>query len=453
MKEAILMGNIKEKVRLGVVGLGHRGVESMLTCLGVPGVEVVAMCDLYEDRVADGLKALKDATGKGADTYINYRELLNRGGMDALVVFTDWQTHIKIAVDAMRKGIYVGMEVGGASSVEECWRLVRAYEETGVPCMMLENANYTKHSLTMIRMIKEGLFGELVYLTGAYQHDLRDEIGLGREIRHYRFDHFVKRNAELYPTHEIGPIAKYLDINRGNRFLTLSAVASKTRGLPDYFANSRRSYNPWVKDSMANKYKGTTPEAQKDYDMIGKPIACGDVVATTIRCAGGEIINIIHDCTLPRPRYANARVQGTKGIWMGDTRTIYFEDEHEVFDNWENDEKWFDKYEHPLWTETAEEAQRLEQAGKKEGGFGHGGIDYIVLLAFFDAVKRQIAPPIDVYDTAAWMAITCLSEDSIALGGAPVAFPDFTNGLWLNRQPEPPSRYSLEKVHWECFKK
>ena len=444
------MSNVKDKVRVGVVGLGHRGVESMLTCCAIPGVEVVAICDLYEDRVADGLHALKQRAKQNAKTFVCYREMLDKVEMDALLVFTDWLTHIKIAVDAMRKGIYTAIEVGGAASIEECWRLIRAYEETGVHCMLLENANYSRTNLTMLRMVKEGLFGELVYLSGSYAHDLRDEIGLGREIRHYRFDHFVKRNGELYPTHEIGPIAKNLSINRGNRFMTLSSVATKTRGLSKYFANDRKAYNSWVKDSLADKYEGVLPEAQNNYDMIGQPIACGDVVATTIKCAGGEVVHIIHDCTLPRPRYANQRVQGTKGIWMGDCRTIYFENNHETFDQWESDEKWFEKYEHPLWTETAKAAA---EADSKAGGFGgHGGTDYIVLAAFIDAVKRQIAPPIDVYDTAAWMAITCLSEDSIAMGGMPVAFPDFTSGQWIKREAEPAGKYSLDTIHWDYFK-
>ena len=445
----IVMGLVKDNVRVGVVGLGHRGVESMMTACAVPGVKIVAVCDLYEDRVADGLNALKERAGQSAEAFASYREMLEKVEMDAVLVFTDWLTHIKIATDAMRKGIYAGIEVGGAASIEECWRLIRAYEETGVPCMLLENANYSRTNLTMLRMVKENLFGELVYLSGSYAHDLRDEIGLGREIRHYRFDHFVKRNGELYPTHEIGPIAKNLGINRGNRFMTLSSVASKSRGLSMYFANDRKAYNSWVKDSLKDKYKDTLPEDQSNYDMVGQPIACGDVVATTIKCAGGEVVHIIHDCTLPRPRYANQRVQGTKGIWMGDCRTVYFEDNHETFDKWESDEKWFDKYEHPLWTETEKAAA---EADSKAGGFGgHGGTDYIVMAAFIDSVKRQINPPIDVYDAAAWIAITCLSEDSIALGGMPVAFPDFTSGQWIKREPEPISKYSLSEVCWECF--
>jgi len=134
---------------------------------------------------------------------------------------------------------------------------------------------------------------------------------------------------------------------------------------------------------------------------------------------------------------------------MGDTKTIYFENEHENFDAWESDKKWLEKYEHPLWTEN----EKAAQAADHSTGFGgHGGTDYLVMAAFIDAVKRNVAPPIDVYDTAAWMAITCLSEDSIAMGSAPVPFPDFTNGLWVDREDEPPSKYSLDAVCWEAFK-
>ena len=45
------------------------------------------------------------------------------------------------------------------------------------------------------------------------------------------------------------------------------------------------------------------------------------------------------------------------------------------------------------------------------------------------------------------MSITCLSEQSIAMGGMPVPFPDFTNGKWIDREPEIPSKWSLNEVY------
>ncbi len=152
---------------------------------------------------------------------------------------SSWTTHILIAVDAMKAGKRAAMEVGGAASVEECWQMVRASEETGLPCMMLENCCYGLEEMTLLNMVKKGLFGELVHCQGGYQHDLRDEIGNGDVNRHYRQQNFLHRNGELYPTHELGPIAKYLDLNRGNRMLSLVSMASKAAGLHAWLAEHR----------------------------------------------------------------------------------------------------------------------------------------------------------------------------------------------------------------------
>jgi predicted dehydrogenase len=441
-KELIGMKYVKEKARLGVIGLGQRGHEELSMMLDMPEVEIKCVCDTIDFRVKKALDLTKEKSVQGVEGYSDYKKLLERDDLDGVAIFTSWNTHTKIAVDAMKAGLYAAMEVGGAASVEECWSLVRAYEETGMPCMMLENANYSKQNLALLRMVKEELFGELIYCTGGYQHDLRDEIGLGREIKHYRHLNFMNRNGELYPTHEIGPIAKLLNINRGNRFMTLSSVASKAVGLGEYYKNSRKAYNSWVKEGL-EEYDGELPENIKDYDLIGKNAACGDIVTTLIKCSGGETICIVHDCTLPRPRLANFRVQGTNGIWMGDAHSIYIEGVSPVFDKWENDEQYFEKYNHPLWKEYSEDPG--------SGSHGHGGIDFLVVKAFVDALRQQTQTPIDVYDAASWMAITCLSEHSVALGGTPVAFPDFTNGAWLNRRPSSASKYSLDKICWECF--
>nr|MDD6335588.1 Gfo/Idh/MocA family oxidoreductase [bacterium] len=432
---------VKEKLRVAIVGLGHRGTGMMQMILGMPDVEVVGISDLIEHRLERGKRIVKEKTGKDVQATADYQELLKTGDLDAVFVFTSWQMHTRVACDAMRAGVYVATEVGGASSLEECWNLVRASEETGMPCMMLENVNYGQHALALINMVRQGLFGELIHCAAGYQHDLRDEIGLGREIEHYRFDHFRLRNAELYPTHGLGPMAKILDINRGNRFLTLTSTATKACGMESYYANSRKATNSWVVETLERDYKGVWPEKQENYDMIGQRFAQGDVVTTVIKCAGGQTITLYHDCTLARPRLSNNRVQGTKGIWSDDAKSIYFDGISPDPHKWEEAAPYFEKYNHPLWLEHQKD---LDQGG-------HGGIDFIVVRAFVDAVKRQVQTPIDVYDTASWMAVTALSEQSIAMGGHPVAFPDFTSGLWVNREPVVPGKYALDYVHTEYF--
>ena len=107
----------------------------------------------------------------------------------------------------------------------------------------------------------------------------------------------------------------------------------------------------------------------------------------------------------------------------------------------ENFEEYRDKYAHPLW-------QAYRKEGVKEG---HGGVDWLVLNAFIDAVKVGGKPPIDVYDTALWGAVTALSEQSIAMGGATLPVPDFTKGRWISREPVRRSRYCLDEICDECF--
>jgi hypothetical protein len=196
---------------------------------------------------------------------------------------------------------------------------------------------------------------------------------------------------------------------------------------------------------MASKarglHEGILDNLPKGYDLSTFNFAQGDIVTTMIKCAHGETILLIHDCTLPRPYSRNYRVQGTKGIYMEDKDQIYIQDESHQH-SWESFEPYRDKFEHPLWKQYAKD-------GIHEGG--HGGMDFLVLSAFAKSAINDVKSPIDVYDTAAWMAITCLSEESIALGSMPVPVPDFTNGMWIDREPFRRGKYCLEEVCEEYF--
>ena len=212
--------------RIGCIGLSGRGSSMMDLLLTVPGVIVPAVCDLVPERVEKGLDIVKKRNNGEYEVkgYSDYREMLYNEELDAVFVATTWITHIPIAIDAMRAGCHVGLEVGGAASVEECYKLIRTSEETDRFCMLLENCCYDRKELAAFNMAKQGLFGEIVHLEGGYRHDLRDEIILGRENIHGRLKNFMHRNGELYPTHEIGPIAKLIGINRGNRFVSLVSM-------------------------------------------------------------------------------------------------------------------------------------------------------------------------------------------------------------------------------------
>jgi len=273
--------------------------------------------------------------------------------------------------------------------------------------------------MAVLNMVRQNLFGELVHLQGGYQHDLRaikfndgkQASGGGVEFgdkgfseAQWRTRHSVTRDGDLYPTHGIGPVAMMADINRGNRFTELVSYSSKGRGLHEYI----------VKNGGENH-----PNAKVNFKL-------GDVVTTMIKCARGETILLQHDTNLPRPYSLGFRVQGTSGIWMDVNNSIYFEGKSKEAHEWDDATEWLNKYDHPLW----------KKYGNDAAGAGHGGMDWFVLNAFVEAVKRKTNTPQDVYDAVTWSAITPLSESSIRLGGETIEFPDFTKGQWLNRKNE-----------------
>ncbi|MCL2058163.1 MAG: Gfo/Idh/MocA family oxidoreductase [Oscillospiraceae bacterium] len=401
------------KISIGCVGLGGRGMGLLRDCLLPRGDVIIAgLCDMYEDRCDAAKQMVKQAGHPGPAVTDDYRKLLDMPGLDALMVTSAWESHIEIACAAMRAGKYVAVEVGGAYSIDDCWRLVRTHEETGAQCMLLENCCYGRNELMIQNMARQGVFGEIVHCQGGYHHNLRKQIAYGLENRHYRYRNYLSRNCENYPTHELGPIAQLLMINRGNRMLMLNSIASKASGMRAFIRGEREE---------GGGNGGSAGGSAGDLNF-----AQGDVVTTIIKCAGGETIALTLDTTLPRAYSRGYQVHGTKGMFMEDNMSIFIDKKDNEYDfewhkRWGNVEEYRQQYEHPVWQEYLR--------GDIKGG--HEGIDWLVISDFIDAVKASAAVPINVYDMAAWMSISCLSEDSIAMGGAPVPIPDFTNGKWI----------------------
>ncbi len=423
IKEEIIMklGTLGRTITIGFIGYGSRGIGQLNTLLSMDDAKVVAVCDTYEDRAQAAADAVKAVKGYMPFTTTDYHEVLARTDIEAVMIMTSWQTHIPIAIEAMRAGKVVAMEVGGATSVNECWELVRTSEQTGKGVMLLENCCYNEVEMALLNMIKHNVFGEVVHCRGGYQHDLRDEIGRGDINRHYRQENFMHRNGELYPTHELGPISTYLNINNGNRMQTLVSMSSKAVG-----------EQAWLKKN------------RPDASLTNTKFNEGDIVTTMIRCTNGETILLTHDCTLPRPYSRGGIIQAEKGIWMEDGHFIYLEDDHAHLSpshTFQPDKPYLERYEHPLWKEYREFGLRG----------GHGGMDFLVMRAFIESIQKNVPFPIDVYDTATWMAVTALSEESIQMGSMPVAIPDFTSGRWMHKKNRPADIFSLDVVYPEVF--
>ncbi len=411
----------KQKLKLALIGVGLRGTNHLSNALQRKDVEITAICDLDPERIKIALKKVSDAGFNkpkvfGANDY-DYRNLLELKDVDAVIIATPWLWHTKMAVDTMKAGKYTGLEVSAANTMEECWDLVNTHEATGSHLMILENVNYRRDVMAVLNMVKQNVFGELVHFRCGYQHDLRfvkfndgkTAYGKGVEFGEkgiseskWRTQHSLLRNADVYPTHGVGPIATMCDVNRGNRFMSLTSHASKGIGLHNYIVDN----------------------GGKDHPNAKLKFKQGDVITSTIETANGETIIVTHDCNLPRPYSLGFRVQGANGLWEVDGNRMYIEGQSKPH-RWDAADEWLKKYDHPLWKKYGEDATNS----------GHGGMDFFVMNAFIESAKENIAPPLDAYDAAAWSAITPLSELSIENNGEPQDFPDFTRGTWVKRKP------------------
>lgn len=417
---------MKERIGIGIIGYGRRTPGILERFLQMDDVDIIALCDKVPERCNDAFARIERTKRK--DTPIvtdDYKELLKMDNIDAIINTAGWGDHTQIVIDTMEAGKAIGYEVGGAYSIEECWDIVRTQERTKMHCMMLENCCYGRTEMAMLNMVRQGIFGKVVHCDGGYCHDLRRSMIYYHETaQQYRLANYMHRNADTYPTHQLGPIMKILDINRGNKLLSVSSVASCSAGLNDV---AQREY----------------PEYPHLHHY---PFVHGDVVTTTIKCVNGETITLRLDTALPRAYSRRFEVHGTKGMYMEDGNMIFLDAEHAEFaerpkELYNNADAYIEKYDHPLW----QNMDKPDGDSAKEGmlNSGHGGTDYAVCRAFIDSVKYDLPTPIDVYDSVTMMCITVLSEESIAKGGAPVMVPDFTRGKYLTRKP-----LSLEDNKW-----
>ena len=417
-----LLGSSSQKIQIGIIGTGFRGQWVSQLLLNRPDVDIPAICDIDDIMIGKVLKIFEKANRPMPKVYKDgpedFRNMVSKEDLDGVYIATPWEWHHPMAVAAMKNNIHVGTEVPAAITIKECWDLVNISEKTGKLCMIMENVNYRRDVMAVLNMVRQGLFGELLHCQGGYQHDLRhvkfnDGVGAygggvefgekGFSEARWRTQHSVDRNADLYPTHGLGPVSTMLDINRGNRMLSLTSTATQSRGLHKYIVDLGGENHP---------------NAKIDFKL-------GDIVTTVIKCAKGQTIVLSHDTNSPRPYSLNFRVQGTQGLWMKDNRSIYIEGMSPSEHRWEPDEAYLKKYDHPLWKKFEDQAV----------GSGHGGMDFFIVHAFIETLKENQPPVIDIYDAVSMSAIVPLSEKSIKLNSTAVKIPDFTRGKWKTNSP------------------
>lgn len=395
-----------ERVRVGFVGVGGMGSVHVRNFLNIDRVEVRAVCDIVPEKVERVQKWVVEAGQPKPAGYSDgpwdFKRMCEQEDLDLVFTATPWEWHVPVCVAAMRNGKHAATEVPAAVSLEECWQLVETAESTGRHCLMMENCCYDRFELMTLNLVRRGLLGEVLHAECGYLHDLRDVKFSNQGEGLWRRQHSWKRNGNLYPTHGLGPVAQNMNINRGDAFDLLVSFSSPSRGLQEY---------------ARDKFGPDSPQAREKF-------ALGDVNTSLIRTKLGKTIIVIHDTNLPRPYTRIHLVQGTKGLVRKWPHEVYIEGRSPRHE-WEPFENYAPEFEHPLWNKLAAKGE----------GRGHGGMDFIEDYRLVECLLKGEPLDYDVYDAAAWSAVTALSERSVASAGKPQKFPDFTRGLWKSNPP------------------
>ena len=411
-------------VRVGFVGLGMRGPGAVERFTHIPGTQIVALCDYERERAEACQQLLEKASMPPAAIYSGekgYEALCRRDDIDLVYIATDWLHHFPVAQAAMQNGKHVAIEVPSAMNLHDIWALIDMAEEKRLHCVMLENCCYDFFELNSLNMAQQGVFGEIIYVQGAYRHELSpywdeywkkdadDKLG-------WRLDYNAKYRGDIYPTHGLGPVAQALDIHRGDRMTTL--IAMDTHSFNGRKFVEKATGQPC--DSFAN----------------------GDHTTTLIRTAKGKIIEIHHNVMTPQPYNRMYQLTGTKGFankypvegyaveaeMMASTGNVRPDHENLTAHRYlskEDKEALVSAYRSPL-------VERYEKKAREVGG--HGGMDFIMDSRLIYCLQHGLPMDIDVYDLAEWCCLAELGAISMNNGNMPVEVPDFTRGHWNDKQ-------------------
>ncbi len=410
-----------DTVRIALIGVGARGSGHARDFASLEGTEIVAISDLYEDwakRSADRCKEIgqgsrhQDIKLYHGDENL-WKQMLTEVKPDAVIISTNWKNHAPMAIETMKQGGHAFIEVPIAVTVEEMWQLVDTSELTGKHCMMMENVNYGRDELMFLNMCRQGLIGDILHGEASYIHELRfqmeeQERGTGS----WRTHHYANRNGNLYPTHGLGPVAQYMNLGRtDDSFGTLVSYSTPALGRKKYAEKNYAADHKWNKLT----YNG------------------GDLNTSIIKTNLGRTVMVQWDETSPRPYSRLNLIQGTSGTLAGFPTRVALEGGVEGLTD--NHHRWAEgqealavlreRYDHPLY-------KKLNESTKNSG---HGGMDGIMRYRIVECLRKGLPLDQNLYEGCFWSAVGPLSEASVANGGAPQNFPDFTRGGWETTKP------------------
>jgi predicted dehydrogenase len=401
-----------EKVRVAFIGLGMRGPGAVERMTYIPGVEIVALCDVLPENTAKCNAMLAERGFPAAQEFFGdtevWRQVTALPNVDLVYIATDWLHHATIGIQAMKDGKHVAIEVPSAMNMEEIWALIDTSEQTRRHCLPLENCCYDFFELTTLNMVQQGLLGEIIHGEGAYIHGLQPF--WDQYWNDWRMEYNRTHRGDLYPTHGLGPVCQAMNIHRGDRLEYLVSVDTGAVGNPEFLREKRG-------------------ETVTDFRN-------GDHTSTLIRTARQHTILVEHNVTSPRPYNRMYQLTGTKGFANKYPVQGFALDSGELDPSIAGDHenltahsfvpadvraKLMEQYKHPIVAD-------IEELAKTVGG--HGGMDFVMDYRLIYCLRNGLPLDMDVYDLAEWCCVIPLSEISLDNGSAPVEIPDFTRGAW-----------------------
>ena len=378
-------------IKTALIGFGYRGKQLQRLLRTIENFEIVGIADI---------NGCGDSESPGASFYQGeeaYKMMLDEQQPNLVFITTPWHLHITHATECILRNCHVALEIkGGYAPLQEI------AQQKGVKVFPLENTLFMREILAVKRMVDEGALGEIIYMRGGYRHDLRklllDDNGVlgGRKGTEsvWRSRFYSHHNADIYPTHGLGPLCMILGIGKTDHLAWLTSFATKAVGLRQHMSEDDNT-----------------------------PITLGDIISTQIETQGGTLISLTHDTTLPRPRSLDFEVQGSLGIWDGVNRRIYLEKMNT--ETWVADGAILSQYESREWQLWGKDALKHDSH--------HQGMDYIMLKSVAadilagaqhpaetkESVQHpaetiaEIHYPATLNDLALWTSVTLLSEISI----------------------------------------
>lgn len=374
-----------KEIRVGVVGLGGRGLHWIYLLQQIDGYRITALCDRITALNEGALSRVKNRSEVA--TYTSYEDILADPRVDAIALCVRCKEQGAMAAQALEAGKHVNSEVPAAHTMEDCWRIVTAVERTGLVYQLAEQVRYAGFVEAWRRLINKGVIGRVIYCEGQYFHFYTPFVAFqDPETGRFYTIKEARTQRNLHPTwlyymppihylpHELSPLLRMLD----DRVVEVTAMSTR----PPSYSYPELVHIPDFQVALMRTEKDVILRLATSFTQRFVPYNHWYQVLGTQGCLEWKKSNY------ERPK-----------MWLNN---LQMHDYAEVDWRWER-------------TDVPTEAR----------GSGHGDLDYYIHITFRDAVLGKKPLEFDVYKAMDTAAPAILAAESIAQGTKLLRVPDF----------------------------